>query len=170
MEPGAVLEPLTTVRPAAPADAAAMAAIYNQGIEERVATFETRLREPADCEPLLERALVAERGGDVVGWAAAFPYSERECYAGVAEISVYVERGERGAGTGTLVLERLCSWAQERGLWKLVSKLFPENTASLALVARCGFRVVGLHLRHARLDGEWRDVLLVERLLGEAAE
>ncbi|HET8672042.1 MAG TPA: arsinothricin resistance N-acetyltransferase ArsN1 family A [Thermoleophilaceae bacterium] len=159
----------TTVRSALPADAAAIAAIWNEGIEERSATFETRLREPADCEPLLHRALVAERGGRVVAWAAALPYSERECYAGVAEISVYVERDERGAGTGTRLLERLCAWAEERGLWKLVSKLFPENRASLALVSRSGFRVVGLHLRHARLDGDWRDVLVVERLLGEAA-
>jgi len=160
----------TAIRIALPTDAATIAAIYNQGIEERGATFETRPREPADCEPLLHRALVAERGGHVVGWAAALPYSERECYVGVAEVSVYVERGERRTGTGTLLLERLCEWAEERGHWKLVSKLFPENTASLALVERCGFRVVGLHLRHARLDGEWRDVLLVERLLGEAAE
>ncbi len=163
------MEPLTTVRAAARADAAAIARIYNQGIEERGATFETRLREPTDCDSLAERALVAERAGEVVGWAAVLPYSERDCYAGVAEFSVYVERSERGSGAGTLLLERLCAWAAERGHWKLVSKLFPENTASLALVARCGFRVVGLHLSHARLDGEWRDVVLVERLLGEAA-
>lgn len=147
-----------------------MAAIYNQGIEERGATFETRPREPQDCAPLLPRALVAERDGRVIAWAAALPYSARDCYAGVAEASVYVERGERRSGTGTLLLERLCEWATERGHWKLVTKVFPENAASLGLLERCGFRVVGLHLRHARLDGEWRDVLLVERLLGEAAE
>jgi L-amino acid N-acyltransferase YncA len=160
----------TTVRTALPTDAAAIAAIYNQGIEERGATFETRPREPEDCEPLLPRSLVAERGGRVIGWAAALQYSERDCYAGVAEASVYVERGERRSGTGALLLERLCGWAEERGHWKLVTKVFPENAASLGLLERCGFRVVGIHLRHARLDGEWRDVLLAERLLGAAAE
>jgi L-amino acid N-acyltransferase YncA len=160
----------STVRPALPTDAPAIAAIYNQGIEERGATFETRPREPEHCEALLPHALVVERDGRVIAWAAALPYSERECYAGVAEVSVYVDRAERRAGTGTLLLERLCAWAAERGHWKLVTKVFPENAASLALLERCGFRVVGLHLRHARLDGDWRDVLVVERLLGEAAE
>jgi phosphinothricin acetyltransferase len=159
----------TTVRTALPTDAPSIAAIHNEGIEERGATFETRPREPEDCEPLVPRALVAERGGRVVGWAAALPYSDRECYAGVAEVSLYVERAERRAGAGTLLLERLCEWADERGHWKLVTKVFPENAASLGLLERCGFRVVGMHLRHARLEGEWRDVLLAERLLGEAA-
>jgi L-amino acid N-acyltransferase YncA len=159
-----------TLRAAGPGDAAAVAAIYNQGIEDREATFDTRPREAADCEGLIERAVVAELEGSVVGWAAAHPYSDRCVYEGVAEASVYVERGTRGMGAGRLLLEELCHWAEERGYWKLVGRLFPANAASMALVERCGFRTVGLHLRHGRLDGDWRDVVLVERLLGEAAE
>ena len=160
------------IRPAAPADLAAIAAIYSEGIAERVATFETDPRTAADVEPWLGEPLpllVAEDGGAVVGWAKLSEYSDRCAYAGVAEASVYVSRAGRGRGTGRALVEAACAAAEERGLWKVIGLLFPENEASRALFARAGFAEVGTFRRHGRLDGEWRDVLVLERLLGEAA-
>jgi L-amino acid N-acyltransferase YncA len=163
------------IRSARPADAAAVAAIYNEGIEERSSTFETAPRTVADVEgwrasgdryPLR----VAEHNGEVNGWARIARYSERQAYAGVGEASVYVRRSARGRGVGRRLLEDLAATAEELGFWKLTGKLFPENRASLALVRRCGWREVGTHLRHGRLDGEWRDVIVVEILLGAVAQ
>ena len=92
-------------------------------------------------------------------------YRARECYAGVAECSVYVAGTFRGRGAGALVLQAVIDAAAAAGFWKLVSRIFVENAASRALVQRCGFREVGVYRRHARLDGVWRDVVIVERLL-----
>src|SRR5689334_3613787 len=158
-----------TVRAARYEDAAAWAEIYNQGIEERQATFETEPRTGAGLMKQIERTIVAERDGRVVGWAGIAPYSSREAYAGVAEFSIYVDRAERGNGVGRRLLTHLAVFAESQGYHKLTSKIFPENEASLALMRSCGFRDVGIHRRHARLDGSWRDVVVVERLLGEAA-
>jgi L-amino acid N-acyltransferase YncA len=105
----------------------------------------------------------------VLGWARVGHYSDREAYRGVGEVQVYVDPPARGRGLGTALLEAASGAAEEAGYWKLVGKLFPENEPSRALVRRCGFREVGLHQRHGRLEGAWRDVLVVERLLGEAA-
>lgn len=159
------------IRPAEPGDAAAIAAIYNQGIEERVATFETEARAAGDVEPWLGEELpllVALVDGRVAGWAKLSEYSDRCVYGGVAEVSVYVGREARGRGAGRELVEAICARAEERGLWKLVGLLFPENEASLALFRAAGFGDVGLFRRHGRLDGRWRDVLVVERLLGPA--
>jgi L-amino acid N-acyltransferase YncA len=161
-------------RLAALEDAAAIARIYNQGIADRVATFETEPRSAADVRSLLDArggthpAVVVERGREVVAFAWVSPYSERPCYAGIGEFSVYVSRERRGTGAGGVALGALLDASERRGFWKLVSKVFPENEASRRLCARHGFTEVGLHRRHARLDGEWRDVVVVERLLGEA--
>jgi L-amino acid N-acyltransferase YncA len=161
------------IRAAAPRDAEAVAAIYNEGIEERVATFETSPRSAADMAARFGSTrhpfLVAERDGRVLGFAAVAPYSAREAYSGVGEPMVYVARPARGSGLGAALLEELVAAAERRGFHKLVGKAFPENAASRALVRRCGFREVGIHNRHARLDGRWRDVVVVERLLGDAA-
>ena len=157
-------------------DAAAIARIYNEGIAERIATFETRPRSDIEIAmSLRDRAarfptVVVEDGGRVVGWAGTSDYRPRECYAGIAEFSVYVERTARGRGAGRLAMDALIAACEARGFWKLVSRAFPENTASLALLRRCGFREVGVYRRHARLDGAWRDVVIVERLIGTAAE
>src|SRR5206468_3466741 len=113
--------------------------------------------------------LVAESDGAVVGWASWSPYSDRPVYAGIGEYTVYIARAARGAGAGTALLAALVEEAERRGLHKLTSKIFPENEASLATARRLGFREVGVHRRHARLDREWRDVVVVERLLGPAA-
>jgi L-amino acid N-acyltransferase YncA len=157
-----------TIRAAAPTDAPAIARIYNEGIEDRIATFETRLRQAPDIEQWLggrHPVLVAEQNGAVVGFGATFEYRPRECYAGVAETSLYVARAVRGSGIGRALLDRLAETAREAGFWKLVSRVFPENTASLALLDRAGFRQVGRYEKHARLDGIWRDVIIVERVL-----
>ncbi len=156
-------------------DAAAIARIYNQGIEDRTATFETVQRTPeALAAQLQERGeryptTVVERGGTVVAWASASPYRGRPCYDGVGEFSVYVERAARGTGAGRAALAGLLEACRERGFWKLVSRVFPENAASRALCRGLGFREVGLYRRHARLDGRWRDCVIVEKLLGDAA-
>jgi phosphinothricin acetyltransferase len=164
-----------TVRLATGEDAAAIARIYNEGIAERIATFETDPRSPAQVAAALADkgdrypTVVVERDGMVVAWAGAGAYRARPAYAGVAEHSVYVARAARGTGAGRAALEALCRVYAERGFWKIVSRIFPENTASLELHARCGFRVVGVYRRHGRLEGAWRDCVIVERLLGEAA-
>ena len=156
-------------------DAAAIAAIYNQGIEDRVATFETQPRTPADIETLLAHrlpaypAVIVESGDRMVGFAWAAPYSSRPCYAGIGEFSVYVDRDARRMGVGRVALAELIAKCERRGFWKLTSRVFPDNRASLRLCLALGFREVGIHERHARLDGVWKDVVIVERLLGPAA-
>jgi phosphinothricin acetyltransferase len=160
------------VRPAAPGDLDAIAAIYTAGIDGRTATFETRTMAAEDVAPWLEDrlpVLVAEEEGEVLGWVRVGPYNDRHAYRGVGEVQVYVDPRARGRGVGAALLDDICRVAAEAGYWKLLGKLFPDNGASRALVRRCGFREVGLHHRHGRLDGAWRDVLLVERLLGETA-
>jgi phosphinothricin acetyltransferase len=101
----------------------------------------------------------------VVGWASTSAYRSRECYRGVAEFSVYVHEGCRGRGVGRALLEALIPAAERAGLWKLLSRIFPENTGSRALCASVGFREVGVYEKHARLDGVWKDTVIVERLL-----
>lgn len=122
------------IREARHSDAAAIAEIYNQGIEERIATFETRLRTPADIKPWLGEVrhpvLVAESDGVVAGWVAASTYRPRECYAGVAEFSIYIASEQRGKGLGSVLMASFIPACEAAGLWKLVSRIFPENTAS----------------------------------------
>lgn len=160
------------MRPAAPSDAPAIAGVYNEGIRARIATFEVRERSAEEVLAWLGHprypVLVAERDGQVVGWIAASKYRERECYAGIAEFSVYVRASARGQRVGDALMAAFLPACEAAGLWKVLSRIFPENTASRALCARHGFREVGLYERHARLDGLWRDVLIVERLLGPA--
>ena len=165
---------MITTRLAIGADAAAIAAIYNEGIADRVATFETEPRTSKQIETQLRDkgdrypTVVAERDGRIVAWAGAGPYRSRAAYAGVAEHSVYVARAARGSGAGRATLEAFCRAYAERGFWKIVSRIFPENAASLALHERCGFRVVGVYRRHGKLEGQWRDCVIVERMLDEA--
>jgi L-amino acid N-acyltransferase YncA len=161
-----------TARPATAADAGAIARIYDEGIEDRVATFETRPRTPAEVAAWLDGVhpiVVVERDGEVVAFASTSAYSGRECYAGVAEFAVYVARSHRGQGAGREAMQTLVAAAEAAGFWKLLSRVFVENVASRSLLASVGFREVGIYERHARLDGAWRDVVIIERLLGEAA-
>lgn len=155
-------------RMATPNDAEAIARIYNQGIEDRVATFETRPRSPEEIRTWfggVHPVVVVEEDNEVIAFARTFPYRFRECYAGVAEFSVYVAREARGRGAGRLAMQALLQAAERAGFWKLVSRVFPENAASRRLLRSLGFREVGTYEKHARLDGAWRDVVIVERLI-----
>jgi L-amino acid N-acyltransferase YncA len=161
-----------TTRAATSEDAAAIARIYNEGIEDRVGTFETRPRTAEDVLAWLDAGypvVVGEDGGEVVAWASAPPYRrDRPAYSGIADFSIYVARPARGRGAGRTTLAALVDACEARGYWKLVSRIFPENEASLALCRSLGFREVGVYRRHGKLDGAWRDVVIVELLLGEA--
>jgi phosphinothricin acetyltransferase len=166
---------MLTIRPARLDDAAPIAEIYNQGIADRGATFETEPRTPADIEARLRDegrfpTLVGERDGAVVGWAGVSAYRPRACYAGIAEFSIYLDRAARGQGVGRELLEALVAAARDRGFWKLVSRIFPFNAGSRALCRACGFREVGVYEKHGRLDGRWVDVVIVERLIPENLE
>src|SRR3954452_21258119 len=158
------------LRPARRADLPALTAIYNQGIAERGPTFETRARTERDLATWLggPPLVVAERDGDLLGFAPVSAYSNREAYAGVGEYGIYVAPAARGQGIGAMLLDALARAAAAAGFDKLTAKLFTTNQATHALARRCGFRTVGVHLRHGRLDGRWRDVTVVERLLGDA--
>jgi phosphinothricin acetyltransferase len=157
-------------RPALASDTEAICEIYNAAIAERRSTFETEPRSAGDFAERIEGRLpflVADADGTVIGWAGLAPYSARPCYAGIGECSVYVAPEARGRGVGTALTEALATEAQAKGFHKLLGKLFTDNVASIRLVERCGFSPVGTHRRHGRLDGQWRDVLVVERLLGQ---
>jgi L-amino acid N-acyltransferase YncA len=153
-----------TVRDLRPDDWQAVRAIYEDGIRSGDATFETEAPswETWDAAHVKPR-LVAERDGAVVGWAALSPVSDRCCYEGVGEVSVYVADAARGAGVGRALLERLVALSEDAGYWTLSAGVFPENEASLRLHEACGFREVGVRERLGRLGGVWRDVLLLER-------
>lgn len=155
-------------RPAVPADARRIAAIYNEGMADRSATFETTKRDEHAILAWFDAGhpvYVACADDTVMAYAVAFPSSARPCYDGVREFSVYVAREGRGQGFGALAMEALIAASITRGWWKLMSRVFPENMASRRLLNRLGFREIGLHERHAQLDGVWRDVLVVEKLL-----
>lgn len=159
------------VRTATARDSETIAKIYNQGIEDRVATYETELRSAEDQHAWLQAiagrypAVVVETDGQIVGWAGAAPYRDRECYRGIGEFSIYVRRDSRGQGFGDLLLASLIREAERLGLWKLLSRVFLFNKASRALCQKHGFREVGIYEKHARLDGRWLDVVIVERLV-----
>lgn len=160
-------------RLATPADVTAIALIYNQGIEDRVATFETRPRTESDIQIWFGSTypvVVVEDDGEVVAFASTSLYRPRECYRGIAEFSVYVARGARGRGAGRLAMTALIEEAERAGFWKLLSRIFVENTASRSLVRSMGFREVGVYEKHGCLDGVWRDVVIVELLISANLE
>lgn len=163
---------MVKVRSASIEDAAAIAAIYNQGIAERAATFETT---PRTVDDIVQRLadlqryplLVATDENGVVGWAGLSGYRPRDCYAGIGEFSVYLDKGARGRGIGRQLLQALVDVARAQGYWKLLSRIFPFNTASRALCRSVGFREIGVYHKHGQLDGRWLDVVIVERLIPE---
>ena len=164
---GSVRGPLS-IRPAERADADRVAEIFNQGVEDRVATFETRSADAETAARWIDEdlVLVAERDGAPVGWAKASHYTDcHRYYDGVREATLYVERGERRTGVGRDLLDALADAAARAGAHKLVGKIFTSNEASIAMVGGLGWREVGVHERHGTLDGEWKDVLVVEKLL-----
>jgi len=160
-----------SVRAATAADAAAICVVYNQGIEDRLATLETERRTPAERREWLAArgvrhpVVIAESGGQAVGWASLNRFNPRPAYDHVADISVYVERGWRGRGIGRRLIERLVELGREHAYHKLVLAAFPFNAAGMALYERCGFRTVGVYREQGLLDGAWVDVIVMERLL-----
>lgn len=149
----------------APADWESVRRIYLEGLATRLATFETEA--PAwdewDRRHLSFARLVAAASGEVKGWAALSPVSTRSVYSGVAEVSVNIAQNCRGQGIGRTLLERLIETSEEHGIWTLQASIFPENESSVALHKACGFREVGVRERIGRLDGRWRNTVLLER-------
>jgi L-amino acid N-acyltransferase YncA len=161
---------LFSVRAAGPGDEAAIARIFNQGIDTREATFETAHRTAADIRRWFygrHPVVVVTHAEEVIAFASTSEYRARACYAGIAEFSVYVEQAYQGRGAGALAMQHLIELSAAQGFWKLVSRVFEENEPSRRLLQKCGFREVGIYRRHARLDGRWRDVIIVERSLLE---
>lgn len=148
-----------------PGDWEAVRIIYAEGIATRQATFEVEAPawEAWDTSHLPFARLVARKSEIVSGWAALSPVSRRQAYAGVAEVSVYVAQDQRGTGLGRKLLEALIAQSEKHGIWSLQAVMFPENAASVALHLRCGFREVGRRKRIGKLDGVWRDTVLLER-------
>jgi phosphinothricin acetyltransferase len=159
------------IRPAAAGDAAAICTIYNQGIEDRIATLETERRTPAERREWLAArgprhpVVVACAGDEVLGWGSLNVFNPRAAYDHVADLSVYVERGSRGRGVGRRLLEHLIPLGGELGFHKIVLATFPFNPAGVALYRRMGFVEVGTYREQGQLDGRWVDVLVMERLL-----
>jgi len=160
------------VRQAGPDDAEAICRIYNQGIEDRVATLETELRTPQERRQRLAArgprhpVIVAEEAdGAVRGWGSLNAFNARDAYRFVAGFSIYVERGARGRGVGRAMLERLIELAREHGYHKLVLSAFPSNASGMALYERLGFRTVGVYREQGQLDGRWLDTIVMEKLL-----
>jgi L-amino acid N-acyltransferase YncA len=163
-----------TIRAARPGDAEAIAEIHNEGVADRIATFRAEPRPLAEVDTALESGrplLVAERDGGVIGWAGIGPYDDASpWYEGIGEAAVYVGRASRGRGAGRALLAALEDAAVAAGYYKLIAKIFDTNEPSLRLFEQAGFRVVGTHRRHGRLDGLWKDVVVLEKPIGEAAE
>lgn len=161
-----------TSRRAKPGDAERIATIYNQGIHDRVATFETEPRAVEAVRGWFDQPypiVVVEAEGIVIAWANTSSYRPRACYAGNVEFSVYVDRDWRGHGAGKRAMQALIEEARAAGLEKLISRVFVENVASRRMLTGIGFREVGTYARHAMLDGVWRDVVIVEYLLQDHA-
>jgi phosphinothricin acetyltransferase len=165
-------EDVLPIRDARPDDAAAIARIYNQGIEDRLATLETQLRTPDERAAWLAArgprhpVLVAVDDGAVVGWGSLNAFNPRPAYDHVADFSVYVAREARGRGIGDALLTALEAHAQDLAYHKLVLAAFPHNAAGMRLYERHGFATVGVYREHGMLDGRWVDVVIMEKILG----
>jgi len=155
----------TSIEPFLPSDWESVRSIYADGIADGQATFETAVPtwEQWDSATLKFCRLVAKHDGQVIGWATLKPVSTRECYSGVAEVTIYVAAEWRGHGVGKLLLEHLILESEKNGIWTLQGSTFPENVASIRLQQSCGFRIVGRREKVAQQNGVWRDTVLTER-------
>nr|WP_143013455.1 arsinothricin resistance N-acetyltransferase ArsN1 family A [Paenibacillus jilunlii] len=160
-----------TVRQATPVDIESILRIYNQGIEERIATLETESKDSSYMKAWFKdhhgrfSVLVAEKEGEVIGWASLNPYSHRCAYNGVADLSVYIDRGFRGQGVGSSLLESLHKVAKENRFYKIVLFTFPFNQSGQGLYQKMGYRQVGVFEKQGIMDGEFIDVMIMEKLL-----
>ncbi len=159
------------IREAAAGDAAAIARIHNEGVADRIATFRAEPRTVADVEATIATGrplLIAVQDDALIGWAGIGPYDDNsEWYAGIGEAAVYVARDARRGGAGGALLAALEGAAETAGRYKLIAKIFDTNLPSLALFEGAGYRRVGTHIRHGRLGGEWKDVVVLEKLVGD---
>jgi phosphinothricin acetyltransferase len=164
------------IRLATEADAAAICRIYNQGIEDRIATLETELRTPEERRQWLASrsprhpVIVAETTealATIIAWGSLNPFNPRDAYRHVADFSIYVERAYRGKGVGKLVLTRLIELAREHGYHKMVLSAFPHNAGGMALYEKLGFRTVGVYREQGLLDGRWVDTIVMEKLIDQ---
>ena len=139
--------------------------IYRMGLETRNATFETKVPtwQEWDSKHLQHSRIVSEENGIISGWAALSPFSTREVYRGVAEVSIYIANSFRGRKIGSELMEKIIISSEQNGIWTLVSSVFPENEATLRLHSKFGFRIIGKRERIAQLEGKWRDTILMER-------
>lgn len=159
------------VRPARSDDASVICDIYNQGIEDRIATLETRLRTSEEQRAWLASrdprhpVMVAERDGRIVGWGSLNVFNPRAAYDHVADFSIYVARTARGTGVGRGLLDALIAAARDIGFHKMVLAAFEWNTTGIKLYERAGFRRVGVYREQGRLDGRWVDTVIMEKLL-----
>ena len=161
------------IRPARPDDAKEIARIYNQGVQDRVATFENAFATPEErylwlvARPDRYPVLVAEVKHTLMGWASLTPYSPRACYSGIAELSIYIDRSLRGHGVGLELMKSMQNAAREKGYSKMVGRIMELNEAGRKLCQATGWREVGIHQKHAKLGREWHDLVLVEFLIPE---
>jgi L-amino acid N-acyltransferase YncA len=153
------------IREMVQSDSESVLEIYRMGLETRNATFETTV--PSwhdwDMKHLQHSRFVSVENGIVTGWAALTPFSSREVYRGVAEVSIYVASVFRGKKTGSQLMDQIIVSSELNGIWTLVSSVFPENEATLKLHEKYGFRIIGKRERIAKHDGKWRDTILLER-------
>jgi phosphinothricin acetyltransferase len=165
------MTPSYRMRLATPGDAEPICHIYNQGIEDRLATLETEMRTPEERRQWMAArsarhpVIVAETDGEVVGWGSLNVFNPRHAYRFVADFSVYVERDWRGKGVGTALLSRLIELGREHGFHKLVLSAFPHNKHGVALYEKLGFRAVGVYREQGLVDGRWMDTIVMEKLL-----
>jgi L-amino acid N-acyltransferase YncA len=165
-------EPLK-IRAARVEDAKEIARIYNQGVQDRTATFDDAYVTPEErylwliARPDRFPVLVAEVKHTLMGWASLTPYSPRRCYDGIAELSIFIERTLRGHGVAHQLMKSLEDAAKEKGFYKLIGRVIADNAPARKLCQEMGWREVGLHEKHGRLAGEWHDLVLVEFLIPE---
>lgn len=153
-----------SIEPMQPGDFPRLMEIYQQALDSKNVTFQTRVPNwnEWDKNHLKTPRLVCQESGNALGWCALSPVSNRECYEGVAEVSIYIDSNAQGTGIGTQLMHRLIEKAKTQGIWTLQSSLFPENTASVKLHEKTGFRLIGYRERIGRLEGIWRDSWLYE--------
>ena len=161
------------IRPARLEDAKEIARIYNQGVQDRAATFENAFVTPEErylwllTRPEKYPVLVAEVKHTLMGWASLTPYSPRACYKGIAELSIYIERSLRGHGVAHELTRAMQNAAREKGFYKLIGRIIADNGPARKLCQDTGWKEVGVHEKHGKLADEWHNLVLVEYLISE---